>query len=57
MTIKEIREALKLTQEQFAELLGAPVRTYQNWERGVSKTPLHVQRLAEMLYGSARDKI
>lgn len=31
---KSIREALKQTQEGFAELLGVSVRTLQNWEQG-----------------------
>ena len=31
---KVIREALRQTQEGFAELLGVSVRTLQNWEQG-----------------------
>ncbi len=30
---KEIREATKLTQAEFAELIGVPVKTLQNWEQ------------------------
>lgn len=30
---KEIREATKLTQSEFAELIGVPVKTLQNWEQ------------------------
>lgn len=56
MSIKEIRSELKLTQEQFAELLGVSTRSIQNWEQGRIKTPLAIQRLAESIYGTARDK-
>ena len=30
---KSIRETANLTQAQFAQLLGVPVRTLQNWEQ------------------------
>lgn len=30
---KEIREATKLTQGDFARLIGVPVKTLQNWEQ------------------------
>ena len=30
---RAIREAANLTQEQFARLLGVPVKTLQNWEQ------------------------
>jgi len=30
---KEIREATKLTQGEFARLIGVPVKTLQNWEQ------------------------
>lgn len=36
MRFKEIRKARKLTQNQVANLLDIPVRTYQNYERGVN---------------------
>lgn len=32
--IKAIRENMKLTQHQFASLLGISLRTLQNWEQG-----------------------
>lgn len=32
--IKSIRDNLKLTQQQFANLLGISTRTLQNWEQG-----------------------
>ncbi len=34
MNVKEIRNRLKLSQSQFARLLGISVRTLQNWEQG-----------------------
>jgi putative transcriptional regulator len=34
MKVKEIRNRLKLSQSQFARLLGISVRTLQNWEQG-----------------------
>jgi putative transcriptional regulator len=32
--VKAIRETLKLTQQQFAAMLGISLRTLQNWEQG-----------------------
>ena len=34
MTIKEIRAACHMTQAKFAETLGIPKRTIENWELG-----------------------
>jgi putative transcriptional regulator len=33
-SVAEIREATGLSQSKFAELLGVPVRTLQEWEQG-----------------------
>lgn len=30
---KAIREATKLTQDEFAKLIGVPIKTLQNWEQ------------------------
>lgn len=39
--VKELREALGLTQEEFARMLGVSARTVSRWERGESEpTPL-----------------
>jgi hypothetical protein len=38
--IRQIRESLKLTREQFAAKLGVTVRSIQNWEGGF-KEPIH----------------
>ena len=35
--VKAIREELRLTQRQFAALIGISVRTLQNWEQGRRK--------------------
>ncbi len=32
--VKAIREILKLTQQQFAAMMGISIRTLQNWEQG-----------------------
>lgn len=37
MQIKDLRQRLQLTQEQFAQLLGVSVQTVQRWEQGVRK--------------------
>ena len=40
--IKEIREEIGLTQEQFSKAFHFNLRTLQNWESGRSKEPEHV---------------
>lgn len=47
MTIKEMRTRTRLTQAQFAQLLGIPKRSIENWERGVSRCPDYVTRLID----------
>ena len=37
--IKALRESTGLTQRAFAELLGIPKRSIENWESEVSKPP------------------
>ena len=37
MRYKDIRTSRKLTQQQVADLLGIPLRTYQNYERGINE--------------------
>ena len=32
--VKRVRESTRLTQQQFARLIGVSVRTLQNWEQG-----------------------
>jgi len=38
LAVKHIRESYKLSQGQFASLLGISIRTLQNWEQG-RRTP------------------
>ena len=38
MTLKELRQSKKLTQQQCSEYLGMPLRTYQNYERATVNT-------------------
>lgn len=45
MTIKEMRAKTGLTQAQFAQLLGIPKRSIENWERGASQCPEYVNKL------------
>lgn len=45
MTIKEIRDTTGLTQIGFAELLGIPIRTIQNWEKGYRNPPDYIVEL------------
>ena len=43
--IKALRESTGLTQRAFAELLGIPKRSIENWESEVSKPPEYLIRL------------
>lgn len=43
--IKALRESTGLTQRAFAELLGIPKRSIENWESGVSNPPEYLIRL------------
>jgi len=45
MTIKERRTELGLSQQKFGNLLHIPMRTIQDWERGVRKCPAYVEEL------------
>lgn len=49
-TIKEMRQRTGLSQSQFAEKFGIPVRTIQKWEIGASKPkPYLLHMMQEML--------
>ncbi len=45
MTIREMREQLKETQNGFSARYGIPVRTLQNWEAGIRKPPEYIELL------------
>lgn len=47
MTIKELRTACGMTQQQFAELLRIPKRTIENWEGNKNQCPVYVKSLIE----------
>lgn len=47
MTIKEMRAKTGLTQAQFAQLLGIPKRSIENWERDISRCPEYVNKLID----------
>lgn len=47
MTVKELRKASGMTQQQFGDYFGIPKRTIQNWEAGVNKCPEYLLQLME----------
>lgn len=48
------REQAGHTQQQAADLLGVPYRTYQDWDRGVARMPEYALRLYRHLAGLER---
>ena len=44
-TIKELRAKTGMTQTEFGEWLGIPMRTIQNWENGQRSAPEYVVEL------------
>lgn len=40
--LREIRKNIGMTQDQMADFLGVPFRTYQNWELGTNEPPEYV---------------
>lgn len=47
--LKEIRKQTKMTQRQFAEHFGIPLRTLQNWENGVNTPPEYTVNMIRRL--------
>lgn len=47
MKIKELRKKTGLTQARFAELLGVPKRSIENWEEGKNKPPEYLVKLID----------
>lgn len=47
MTIKEMRTASGMTQQQFSDLLCIPKRSIENWEGGKRECPEYLLRLIE----------
>lgn len=42
MELKELRQALDMSQRQFASVTGIPLGTLRNWEQGLSEPPAYV---------------
>ena len=47
--VKTIRESMRMTQEQFADLLGVSVRTIGDWESGASIPATKIKSLKAIL--------
>lgn len=47
--MKEIRRKTGMTQRQFAEHFGIPIRTLQNWENGVNVPPEYTVNMIRRL--------
>ena len=46
--LKKIRQETGMTQKEFARYFQIPLRTYEQWERGIREMPEYLLRL--MLY-------
>ncbi len=55
MCIK-VREQTDMNRKQFAEWLGIPYRTMQDWERGVSEVPDYVLSLIDYKVKNEKEK-
>lgn len=49
-TVKEMREELGLSQNQFARLMDIPVHNIQKWEQGITNPPEYVLRLINKVF-------
>ena len=47
MTVKELRQAAKMTQKEFSEYFKIAKRTVESWEEGHRKCPDHLFDLME----------
>lgn len=45
--VKELRKRTQLSAQRFGNLYGIPMRTIQDWERGVRTAPEYVINLLE----------
>ena len=50
MSIKELRVIMTMSQRQFAEYFGIPIRTIQCWEIGQRKPPDYIPKLLERIW-------
>jgi DNA-binding transcriptional regulator YiaG len=51
-----IRSQSGMNRKEFAQWLGVPYRTMQDWERGVSQVPDYVLRLVAYKVNSEKEK-
>lgn len=54
MTIKEIRKQTGMSQREFAEYFGIPVRTIQEWEQERRQPPPYLSELLERILDSEK---
>lgn len=47
MTFKELRNQSGMTQKQFAEYFGIPVRNIEDWERGIAQCKPYLLNLMQ----------
>lgn len=47
MTIREIRQAAGMTQQEFAACTGIPKRTIENWEEGSRNPPEYLTKMID----------
>ena len=47
MSIKELRQASKMTQKEFSEYFNIPKRSVENWEGGQRECPAYLLELME----------
>lgn len=50
MNIKELRIETGMSQKQFSEYFGIPIRTIQCWEIGQRKPPDYIPKLLERIW-------
>lgn len=53
---KRVREQTKMNRKEFAEWLGIPYRTMQDWELGNSQVPDYVLRLVAYKVQAEKEK-
>lgn len=53
--LKEVRFKVGMTQKEFAEYFYIPLRTYEQWERGLREMPEYTLRL--LLYKIQNEKL
>ena len=54
--IRVLRASTGLSQAKFADLLGIPLRTLSDWERGISSPPPYVVRLIAFFLAHREEK-